>query len=297
MGSVKRISTLIGAIVIAAYIVSISGLAGLRYMPEPLILLLVLGLAIVLGLLTFEPKVLWAEFHNIFSRNKKNVTSQNKRILSQMALFSLISGIVWAIVLVLDRLGDNSANFHTDQAMSSLRMPFIAMLYGVLAAVGLWVVSGLDKPVEMERENTYDVEDRNQVILAFCVLLLTVGVLATLIVGINVVTIREGGLGSSGMPDVVQGLQLGDDLVWRPQRTENEKIISKKPSLSSLDITHHGKMDNLDLSSEQLNTPQPVSSIPAVTPDEAPLRWELTTETMAYETESLGPDIVQRTNQ
>ena len=124
MGSVKRISTLIGAIVIAAYIVSISGLAGLRYMPEPLILLLVLGLTLVLGLLTFEPKVLWAEFRNIFSRNKKTVTSQNKRILSQLALFSLISGIVWAIVLVLDRLGDNSAKIQADQAMNSLRMPF-----------------------------------------------------------------------------------------------------------------------------------------------------------------------------
>ena len=86
-------------------------------------------------------------------------------------------------------------------------------------------------------------------------------------------------------------------MVWRPQTTKKEKIILKTPSKQSVAINHHEKSDNSVISSVLSGTPQPASTVLDLAPDEAPLRWELTTETMAYETNSLEVDSMQSTKQ
>jgi len=103
--------------------------------------------------------------------------------------------------------------------------------------------------------------DENQVILTFCVLLLTVGVLTILFTEFE--NRREAGSiakTSEMMAELDSGLELGDDMIWRPVTLAQKRGI---PPLSDSSLRVAGVRVQVEM--------------PQIRPKtiEAPLRWEL----------------------
>lgn len=227
---------------------------------EMITLVLVLGLTVFLGVLTYEPRAIWHSLVRFGSRNREKRDPQAMKIMAQLALYALVSGIIFAIIQIL------SAS--VSQGEMEKKLALWSLLYGVLVAVGFWVISGVDKPAMSCTDQDSPRGEDNQVILAFCVLLLTVGVLSLLFVEMQKVDryqtpIQTGKL-SADLMDT--GLQLGDDMIWRPSTfTRKESEIKPSPPLA-----HHATRN-------QTNRPGLGTSV-AIKPAEAALRWELSLE-------------------
>ena len=249
--SVIRILTVFASIVVLAVMLALvyNGPASSGF-SEIITLFLVLGLTALLGFLTYDPVVMWHHFVRVGFKDKKGRDPFAKRMVAQLALYALISGIIIAILQILSVSGQASE--------MEKKLALWSLLYGVLTAVGLWVISGLDKPGS-SRTTEKITGDENQVILAFCVLLLTVGVLSLLFIEMQKV----------GRPQILieatklnTGLQLGDDMIWRPATFFQEDSAGDPPA-QPLKIAGGGKKPRKD------NTQV------AVKPSEAVLRWEL----------------------
>ena len=190
MVAVKRISVFIGAIMLAGVIASLSrGPAGWQ-MSEPLTLALVLGFTALLGVLTYDPKQLGRELLRVFT-SAEGTKPFDRRITGQLALYALAAGLVLSIVQIL--IQQFAAGEAVDETFcaAALRMPLMSLLYGVLTGVGLWAVSGHDLPDAVTKRARLGVSERRQLLAAFCVLMLTAGVLSTFILSMNLMARGE----------------------------------------------------------------------------------------------------------
>lgn len=272
--SFLRISTIFAAailvVVMMVFVYQGPEIAGYS---EIVTLLLVLGLTGLLSVLTYEPKVLWNNLRRLYSRDKNRQTPSDKRMMSQCALYALISGVLLAIVQVLPVVNQVDKSEKVQLALWSL-------LYGVLAAVGFWIISGVDKPGKADAGQKSNLGENQQIILAFCVLLLTVGVLSLLFVEISHVNKRLLPDESAGLASGIHtGLQLGEDLVWRPTTFDKSE---KTP--------HHNTgvvgIDNRLVQAKNTSS----ETVPQAIPTDAPLRWELDLDTHGGSSKNLsGP--------
>lgn len=186
MLALKRMVLVLGAIFVVGLIIFASGGVRLHYMMAPMTLLMVLGLTAVLGLLTYDSERLGEELKRIFIRSSGGQRRSSRKVLAQLALYGLVSGIVLAIVQILVQMGvDAKGTGEPIMARISLREPFTSLLYGVLTAVGLWVLSAGDGPGVSEEKSRNRQINKRQMTIAFGMLLLTVGVLSSLIMGMS----------------------------------------------------------------------------------------------------------------
>jgi hypothetical protein len=258
-----RILLILGALVILGGGIAIENTVRLKYMLEPLIVVLVLDFVLLLGFLTYPPRKLRTVFSGLVSRNQSPQKDENRYILSRMALYALASGFILSVVQVLARIDRFSQLPLNSESLSDLRIPLMTLLYGVLAAVGLWVVSGMDK-VEGPTPST----EKNQVIAAFGIMLLTIGILSFLIIGINHVS--GGGRDTVSVPEeAIHGLRQGEDMVWRPVRLDkHQSLITEDPIFS----VSQDRAESAD------KPPAAPTSFASNAIAEPPLRWELNVE-------------------
>lgn len=183
MLAVKRISVFLGVLALAGVVAGVSGGSFVWQLSEPLTLLLVLGLTLVLGVLTYDPKQLGRELSRVF-KSTRQVGPCDGRVMAQLALYALVAGLVLCIVQML--LQHYATGDSPEKALGSgaLRTPLMSLLYGVLTAVSFWAISGQDIPAFRARAGRLQRSDRKQVVAAFCVLLLTAGAVSTSILGI-----------------------------------------------------------------------------------------------------------------
>jgi len=208
MKPLKRMCALAGVITLAGLFMAASRGPGLKYLLEPLTLILVLGLTVVLGVLTYDPQRLGAEFGKFFSRKTRTNTA-NKRMLAQLALYALVSGIILAVMHVLLHFkGWDMAQKSAAGAsqLASVRMPFLSLLYGVLTALGLWVTCS-DAPESHE----VDQPGKDPGIMSFLVLLLTVAVLAWLIAAMSLDQKRLAGVDRASADQLPSGSSGSSD--------------------------------------------------------------------------------------
>lgn len=183
MVAAKRISVFLGVLALAGVVACVSGGSFAWQLSEPLTLLLVLGLTLVLGVLTYDPKQLGRELSRVF-KSTRQIGPSDGRVMAQLALYALAAGLVLCIVQML--LQQYATGDTAEQALGSgaLRSPLMSLLYGVLTAVSFWAISGQDIPAFRARAGHLQRSDRKQVVAAFCVLLLTAGAVSTSILGI-----------------------------------------------------------------------------------------------------------------
>ena len=190
MVAVKRVSMFIGVIMLAGFVVSLSrGLTGWQ-MSEPLTLFLVLGFTALLGVLTYDPKQLGRELLRVFTSSEGSKPF-DRRITGQLALYALAAGLVLSIVQILIQQFATGEAVEGSFSSAALRMPLMSLLYGVLTAVGLWAVSGHDLPEAVTQRARLGAWERRQLLGAFCVLMLTAGVLSTFILSMNLMARGE----------------------------------------------------------------------------------------------------------
>lgn len=241
MNGFIKVSICVLAATMAAILSSAKVRPAIGNMAEPAMGLAVVGFALLLTVLTYEPKdVLW-ELRKAFGV-KKNQPEEgvNRRMLAQMAIYALIAGVVMAVVQLLLHLGGPHTKGDVSQVV---RMSSMSLLYGVLAAVGLWAISGFDRPNEVEKGRDVVSVSRYQVITAFSILLLTVGVLSVLILSIYFTNQKERNVVRE--VDRVNGLILGPDYVYRVPKHGGITDPDRAPSLVDLDkrvgYSHLGK--------------------------------------------------------
>ena len=179
MSPVKRIGAYVAAVVLAMFAVSVLGGPRLGYMVDPMTMLSVVTLTAVLATLTYPAGQVARQMKLIFTRRTPTL-APNRRMIGQLALFAMISGIILAIMHVLLTLKNAPADSAVPCAIS-LRTPFVCLLYGVLLALGLWVVGQEQRQPNAGPADCYD---QNQVILASCLLLLATGVVGYLLFGL-----------------------------------------------------------------------------------------------------------------
>ena len=183
MASLVKIIGFAVAIIVLGLLVSADGDGGgMSHFSEPLTLVMVFGLMAVLTLLTYEPGRLIEEFKKLFSKGPHQM---DKRMMSQLALYALIAGIVSAIVQMLVRLNSPVESATPAAVLEIQKPPLMALLYGSLTAVALWVVAGLESPAKAENKGEIAPADKKQTIVAFCVLLVAAGTISVMIVGVH----------------------------------------------------------------------------------------------------------------
>ena len=249
-------------IALTGVVVIINSVSSRVLAPEVAALPVVLGLTLLLGVLSYEPKKILGQFKRLFGpKQDSQKPSHDRRMMAQFALYALVSGLVLAIIQVLPTVGKVGNSEQMKTAMWSL-------LYGVLTAVVMWVVSGLDKPNEEQDQGKTESSDKNQIILAFCVLLLMVGILSLLFIEMFV---AGGPKAPSVQREIARqakigygDMRLGEDMVYRPVSFMDDTDQVKQPAVSE--------------------TPAPVSilTVPDISSSqnkhastEAILRWEL----------------------
>lgn len=179
MKALKRILMFISAVLLAIFAVSLLGGPGVRYMVAPLTMLSVVGLTMGLAMLTYEPKKLIVELAKIFVGKEKD-KDISKKMISQIALFALVSGIILAIMYVLVGL---DADRPAQNRLESLRTPFMSLLYGILLALGMWIAGQDEQNVaQLSKTRLYD---QTQVAISSCLLLLAMGVVGCLLIGMT----------------------------------------------------------------------------------------------------------------
>jgi len=257
-----RILTIVAVtIALTVVVVIINSVSSRVLVSEVAALPVVLGLTLLLGVLSYEPGRLLGQFKRLFKPSRSSQQPSDRRMMAQLALYALISGLVLAIIQVLPTTGKVDHSEHMKTAMWSL-------LYGVLTAVVLWVVSGLDKPDDQDEHGKTVPSDKNQVILAFCVLLLMVGVLSLLFIEMFVAgkpkdpslqhkTAQQATIGYGDM-------RLGEDMIYRPVSFMDRASQNKIPIISETLVPVPAQ-----------TVPDSVSSQIEHAPTEALLRWEL----------------------
>lgn len=216
MVAVKRISVFVGAIILAGIVASLSsGPAGWQ-MSEPVTLVLVLGFTAVLGVLTYDPKELGRELSRVFTA-PRGVREFDRRVMAQLALYALAAGLVLCIVQILIQQFARGEAVDEAFGAAALRMPLMSLLYGVLTAVGFWAVSGQDLPDSVKQNRAGGLSDKRQVVAAFCVMLLTAGVVSTFVLTMN--------------------------LMSRGEAEDDEEVIAVKPVPVGLDVPVAGLVE------------------------------------------------------
>jgi uncharacterized iron-regulated membrane protein len=265
----KRLAGMLGTVVVGGIVLSLLGGPSLKYMLAPGALLLVLGMTFGLGLFTYDRKRYFRELKAIFIPHRSGRDSHPRRMLSQLALYALVSGIVLAILQILlqsfrtqggfDRIGSNPI---------ALREPLTTLLYAVLTGLGLWLLAGKKESVSNESEAVR--LHRQTMIGASLLLFMTTGLVLLLIVGMTKDSFRQSqeksiseGTPVKAVSNEADGLYQGEDLYWRP-----------KSMLGSTGPETGGDMVT------KMNTPYSVTDLmvsdaAAIRGEEMPLRWEL----------------------
>ena len=257
-----RILTVLAVTIALTVVVVIINSVSSRVLASEVVALpVVLGLTLLLGVLSYEPGRILGQFKRFFGPNRNSQQPLDRRMMAQFALYALISGLVLAIIQVLPTAGKVGNSVHLKTAMWSL-------LYGVLTAVVLWVLSGLDKPDDPQDHRTTGTSEKNQVILAFCVLLLMVGVLSLLFVELFVAgEPKDPSLQGEIAQQATIGygdMRLGKDMIYRPVSFMDHPGQNKKPSSPETPAPASSQ-----------TVPDSASSQIEHTPNEVILRWEL----------------------
>ncbi len=222
----------------------------------------VLCATLLLGLLTYEPAVMLQELKKLFSRHRDQRRTMRRRFHAQMALYALVSGITLAIMQVLSSRTFGNQTVEVEMALWPL-------LYGVFLAIAFWIVAGIDgvERTPDTAETQRPSEDNHQIILAFCVLLLMVGVVSILFVEIyntapwtNKLIVRE----ENPVVEPYGDLQLCDDLEYRVQAKSG--VTAKPTDLPPAPP----EIVQIDMS----KAPAPWQESPSEPLLNAPLRWE-----------------------
>ena len=284
MTALKRLAALLGTIIVAGILLSLSGGPSIKYMVAPGSLLLVLGMTMGLGLFTYDRKRLFRAFKEMFSTSRPHRDPHNKRMLSQLALYALLSGIVLALVQILlqsfrpsesvGRIGSNPL---------ALRAPLTTLLYAVLTALGLWLITG-HRVSNTNSDDTDVIASGRHVMLGASLLwFMTIGLVCLLVVGMtkdssrqNRDRYRSGTKASAVVHNEVEGLYQGEGLFWRPTSMQ-EVTGARMPSHGGMASREH--TDNT-LMGFDLST----------CADEMPLRWELSLDDKAPRKDMIYPD-------
>ncbi|MBN2377487.1 MAG: hypothetical protein JXD22_13885 [Sedimentisphaerales bacterium] len=260
-----------------------------RYVLAPATLILVLGMTLVLGWLSYDAKRLAEEFKKIFTSGKHENSDESRKLLMQLAAYSLISGIILATVQVLVQIWDRDNELlMLGTSAVSLRMPLTSVLYSVLTAMGFWTTSCRAGVEDQPASNKKHYPNLAQVGLFSCLLVLTAGVLALLLLGMSLdqraqaqpsftevdsvnkaAFVNEMATVKSGQPieplqvlhEEVEGLYQGKDMIWRPKSVRNKSDSSDTVSSGTgqkILIEKSKTLSDVILSSTDL-----------------PLRWEL----------------------
>jgi hypothetical protein len=284
--ALKRLVGLLGTLIVAGLLLSLSGGPSMKYMLAPGALLLVLGMTTGLGLFTYDRKRFFGAFKEMFSKNRSRRDTQNKRMLSQLALYALISGLVLALVQILlqsfrtleglDRIGSNPV---------ALRAPLTTLLYAVLTALGLWLISG-------QRVSNYDsgekdvIASQRQIMMGASLLLfMTIGLVVLLVAGMTRDDFRQnrdksppGAKTLKAVSNEVEGLYQGEDLYWRPTSMQESKgALSLSPGARAIKTYNSYPDKNLTVSDASSSA------------DEMPLRWELSLDDEDLEKDRICP--------
>lgn len=263
-----------------------------RYVLAPATLILVLGMTLVLGWLSYDAKRLAEEFQKIFTSGKHENSDESRKLLMQLAAYSLISGIILATVQVLVQIWDRDSELLVlGTSAVSLRMPLTSVLYSVLTAMGFWMTSCRTSVNDQPNSSNNHYPNLAQVGLFSCLLVLTAGVLALLLLGMSldqkaqeqpsfteldsvneVPSVNGVATDKPGQPvgslqvlhevlhEEVEGLYQGKDMVWRPSNVRN------KPDSS--DTVSAGTDRNILIEKSKTISDVILSST------DLPLRWE-----------------------
>ena len=213
-----------------------------RYVLAPATLILVLGMTLVLGWLSYDAKRLSDEFKKIFTCVKHENSDESRRLLMQLAVYSLISGIILATVQVLVQIWDRDSKLlMLGSSAVSLRLPLTSVLYSVLTAMGFWMSSCRSGAIGQHNSNSNHCPSLGQIGLFSCLLVLTAGVLALLLLGMTLDQKAQENPTFVEMSTIMQtrsiepmqilheeieGLYQGRDMVWRPRITINRPNVT-----------------------------------------------------------------------
>jgi len=272
-------------IIVGSILVTLNGGPSIKYMIAPGTLLLVLGMTVGLGFLTYDRNRFFGAFKKIFSRQQSGLDKQNKRMLSQLALYALVSGIVLAVMQILLQ------SFRTQEGFArigsnpiALRAPLTTLLYAALTATGLWLFAFHRESIYNADENDVITSQRQNMLGAGLLLIMTMGLVLLLLAGMTKDSFQsEAAMAFSDGKRVdvvhnkVEGLYQDEDLFWRPSSMRE----TKETLFTGNRIT---KRSNPNLRKHLI-----VSD--AVTgADEMPLRWELSLAGETPEKDLLIPE-------
>ncbi len=219
MEALRKGMIFLGVLIVITLTTVSAGHLDFKEFSEPLTLLLVIGLTLFLGAMTYAPGAIAAEMKKLLTHSKGG-EGPDRRLLAQLALYALVSGVVLAIVQIMLKLRAEPGG---QLGWEVTRTALLSLLYGVLAGVGFWAASGLDRP----DKSCADSPDFNrqrpatavQTTLAFCVLLLIVGVLAVCLVGMRMGPEKCGrfmGRAEAATMPISQKIELDDRQLWLP---------------------------------------------------------------------------------
>lgn len=285
MAALKRLVGLLGAVIVVGMLLSLSGGPSMKYMVSPGSLFLVLAMTIGLGLYTYSRKRLFGAFREIFSIMDSQPDPQNKRMLSQLALYALLSGIVLALVQILLQSFRTSEGF--DRIGSdplALRAPLTTLLYAVLMALGLWLITGHRVSKEGSSETDGVPFYRQFSIGASLLLLMMIGLVSLLVVGMTKDSSQRNsdkspnGDNSPKVADKIDGLYRGKDFYWRPMSMSNSEPTPSPSCEERKTSNHNAYLDSRSMVSD---------AVPRT--DDIPLRWELSLNESAMKKEIVSP--------
>ena len=270
-----RLMVFLAALTVGGAILLWQGGPGYKFLIAPKTILLVMGFTALLGILTYQPKDLLRELKKIFVKTTSENERVHKPILIQLAMYALISGILLALVQILNHIGEVGSQ-SAEKSMLSLRAPLTSLLYAVLMGMGLLIVAGLEaipSGSQDKRETTQ--AGIKHVFFGTCLLMVTVGILSVLLSGM-ILDERKEGTSENANQDMVKtespeggessgqvhGLTLGEDMIWRANISQEQKsLVKDTPSASN---TQFRNSESILVVSEEVNSTT-----------EVPLRWEL----------------------
>ena len=177
----------------------------------------------------------------------------------------------------LDQIGSNPI---------ALRAPFTTLLYAVLIALGLWLISGQRVSNNDSGEKDVIPSPRQVMLGASLILFMTIGLVLLLVAGMTKDSSRQNrDRNPSGPKPVkvvnneVEGLYQGEDMFWRATSMQESKgTLSLSPGAMATKAYTPYPEKNLMVSDA------------ATSADEMPLRWELSLDDEAQEKDLIYPD-------
>jgi hypothetical protein len=273
---IVRLLVFLAALAVGGAILLWQGGPGYKFLIAPKTILLVMGFTLLLGILTYQPKDLLREFKKIFVKSAPGNERIRKPILIQLAMYALISGILLALVQILDHIGAVGTQ-SAEKGMLSLRAPLTSLLYAVLMGMGLLIVAGLEAiPTSGSRDQKESAQAGiKHVFFGTCLLMVTVGILSVLLSGmildekksetsdiaVSQTVKAESPEGGESIGQV-HGLTLGEDMIWRVNMSQEPKSVAKDTPITS--NTQFRNAESILVVAEEVNSTT-----------EVPLRWEL----------------------